>query len=139
MKQLLQSLSSGVSDLPEVPVPSLNKGHILVLTSCSLVSSGTERMLVEFGRALDDKARQQPDKVQDVLNKARNDGLPATLDAIRSKLDQPLALGYCNVGTVVAVGPGVSDLVLVIGSLLMVSMRSLYLFHSIFVLVFLMV
>ena len=110
MKQLLQSLSSGVSDLPEVPVPSLNKGHILVLTSCSLVSSGTERMLVEFGRASwIDKARQQPDKVQDVLNKARNDGLPATLDAIRSKLDQPLALGYCNVGTVVAVGPGVSD------------------------------
>jgi predicted dehydrogenase/threonine dehydrogenase-like Zn-dependent dehydrogenase len=66
-------------------------------------------MLVEFGKASwIDKARQQPDKVQQVLEKARTDGLLTTLDAVRSKLDQPLPLGYCNVGTVVAVGAGVS-------------------------------
>jgi predicted dehydrogenase/threonine dehydrogenase-like Zn-dependent dehydrogenase len=81
----------------------------LIRTACSLVSAGTERMLVEFGRASwIDKARQQPDKVQQVIEKACTDGLLTTLDAVQSKLDQPLPLGYCNVGTVVAVGAGVS-------------------------------
>ena len=66
-------------------------------------------MLVQFGKAsLIDKARQQPDKVQQVIAKARTDGLLTTLDAVQSKLDQPLPLGYCNVGTVVAVGSGVT-------------------------------
>ena len=66
-------------------------------------------MLVEFGKASwIDKARQQPDKVQQVLVKARTDGLLTTLDAVQSKLDQPLPLGYCNVGRVVGVGAGVS-------------------------------
>ncbi|QNI75242.1 hypothetical protein [Synechococcus sp. MVIR-18-1] len=61
-------------------------------------------MLVDFGKAnWLDKARQQPDKVQEVIEKARADGLFATLDAVKSKLDQPIALGYCNVGTVLAV------------------------------------
>jgi predicted dehydrogenase/threonine dehydrogenase-like Zn-dependent dehydrogenase len=65
-------------------------------------------MLVDFGKSSwIDKALQQPDKVQQVLGKARSDGLFATLDAVRTKLDQPLTLGYCNVGTVVAVGSGV--------------------------------
>ncbi|MFN3474813.1 MAG: bi-domain-containing oxidoreductase, partial [Blastomonas sp.] len=77
-------------------------------TRRTLVSAGTERMLVEFGRAnWLDKARQQPDKVKMVLEKARTDGVVATLDAVRSKLDQPIPLGYCNVGTVRAVGKGV--------------------------------
>ena len=67
-------------------------------------------MLVDFGKASwIDKARQQPDKVQQVLEKARTDGVFTTFDAVRSKLDQPLPLGYCNVGTVVAVGAGVSS------------------------------
>ena len=66
-------------------------------------------MLVEFGKASwIDKARQQPDKVQQVLTKVRTDGLLTTFDAVRSKLDNPLPLGYCNVGTVIAVGAGVS-------------------------------
>ena len=66
-------------------------------------------MLVEFGKAsLIDKARQQPEKVQQVLTKARTDGVFTTFDAVRSKLDQPLPLGYSNVGTVVAVGPGIN-------------------------------
>lgn len=75
---------------------------MLVQTSISLVSAGTERMLVEFGKGnLIQKARSQPDKVKQVLEKARTDGVAATLDAVRSKLDQPLALGYCNVGRVI--------------------------------------
>jgi threonine dehydrogenase-like Zn-dependent dehydrogenase len=109
MKQLLQSLATGAGDLPDLPSPAAVRGQLLIRTVCSLVSAGTERMLVEFGKASwIEKARQQPDKVQQVLEKARTDGLLTTLDAVRSKLDQPLPLGYCNVGTVVAVGDGVS-------------------------------
>jgi len=72
------------------------------------VSAGTERMLVEFGKAgLIDKARQQPDKVRMVLDKIKTDGLQPTLEAVLNKLDQPLPLGYCNVGRVAEVGSGV--------------------------------
>ena len=109
MKQLFQSLLSGTSDLSDLPSPAVSRGQLLIRTSSSLVSAGTERMLVEFGKASwIDKARQQPDKVQQVIGKARTDGLSTTFDAVRSKLDQPLPLGYCNVGTVLGVGAGVS-------------------------------
>lgn len=111
MKQILQHLASGDTVLEEVPAPQVRRGHVLVRTRCSLVSAGTERMLVEFGRAnLLEKARQQPDKVRMVLDKVRTDGLFATLAAVRSKLDQPLALGYCSVGEVIEVGAAVTDL-----------------------------
>ncbi len=90
-------------------MPRVARGQLLVKTSRTLVSAGTERMLVEFGKAsLIDKARQQPDKVRQVLDKVRTDGLVTTLEAVQSKLDQPLALGYCNVGVVIEVGSGVS-------------------------------
>jgi threonine dehydrogenase-like Zn-dependent dehydrogenase len=108
MKQVLQNLSDGTTTLADVPAPLITPGTLLIATSRTLVSAGTERMLVDFGRAsLLDKARQQPEKVKMVLDKVRTDGLFATLDAVRSKLDQPLALGYCNVGTVGEVGRGV--------------------------------
>jgi len=82
-------------------------GALLTRTARSLVSVGTERMLVDFGKAnLVEKARQQPDKVRMVLDKARTDGLVPTLEAVRNKLDQPLALGYCNVGLVAELGAG---------------------------------
>lgn len=102
MKQLLQSLKDGTTNVADVPAPRTGAGQVLVHTSTSLVSAGTERMLVEFGKGnLLKKARQQPDKVKMVLEKIRTDGLAITLDAVRSKLDQPLALGYCNVGRVI--------------------------------------
>ena len=67
-------------------------------------------MLVEFGRAnLVQKARPQPDKVKQVLEKIKTDGLAPTLEPVFSRLDQPLPLGYCNCGTVLEVGPGVGD------------------------------
>lgn len=92
----------------ELPCAPVSAGHLLVRASCSIVSAGTERMLVDFGKAnWIDKARQQPDKVQQVMEKARTDGLLNTFDAVRSKLDDPLPLGYCNVGVVVAIGSGV--------------------------------
>lgn len=110
MKQILQSLADGKTEVAEVPVPASRRGHLLIRSAVSLVSTGTERMLVEFGRAgWIEKAKQQPEKVRAVLDKVRTDGLLATLDAVRGKLDQPLPLGYCNVGTVVDVGAGVTD------------------------------
>ena len=113
MKQLLQSLKDGHIELAEVPAPQVADGGVLIATSASLVSAGTERMLLAFGQAnWLDKARQQPDKVRMVLEKIRTDGLLATLEAVRSKLDQPLAPGYCNVGRVVAIGAGVDGLAL---------------------------
>jgi len=108
MKQVLQSLKTGATALTEVPSPGVSPGSVAIRTSTSLVSAGTERMLVEFGRGgLLSKVRQQPDKVRQVLEKVRTDGLFATLEAVRSKLDQPLPLGYCNVGRVMALGAGV--------------------------------
>ncbi|HTT12253.1 MAG TPA: bi-domain-containing oxidoreductase [Burkholderiaceae bacterium] len=108
MLQLLQNLGTGETLLADVPAPQVGRGTLLIATRRSLVSAGTERMLVDFGRASwIDKARQQPEKVRQVLDKVRTDGLFATLDAVRSKLDQPLALGYCNAGVVLEVGAGV--------------------------------
>ena len=110
MKQIIQDLKSGSTILEEVPVPQVKSGYVLIQTTRTLVSLGTERMLVEFGKAnLIDKARQQPDKVKQVLDKIKTDGLQPTLEAVFNKLGQPLPLGYCNVGRVVAVGKGVAE------------------------------
>lgn len=110
MKQIIQDLKNGETILEEVPVPMVKSGHVLIKTTKSLVSLGTERMLVEFGKAnLIQKARQQPDKVKMVLDKVKTDGLKPTMDAVLNKLNQPLPLGYCNVGVVVAVGKGVLE------------------------------
>lgn len=101
MKQVLQNLSNGETRLEDVPCPKSIKGYALIESRKSLVSIGTEKMLVDFGKAgWVNKARSQPDKVIEVLNKVTNEGLSATYDAVRSKLDQPLPLGYCNVGSV---------------------------------------
>ncbi len=95
----------------DAPSPSVTAGSLLIESCVSLISPGTERMLVEFGKAgLVAKARQQPDKVRQVLDKARTDGVAATLDAVRSKLAAPLPLGYCNVGRVLEVGEGVQGI-----------------------------
>jgi predicted dehydrogenase/threonine dehydrogenase-like Zn-dependent dehydrogenase len=101
MKQILQNLSSGETSLIDVPCPKNIKSNILIATTKTVVSAGTERMLVDFGKAnYINKAKQQPDKVKMVLNKIVTDGLMTTVDAVRSKLDQPLPLGYCNAGVI---------------------------------------
>ena len=110
MKQIIQDLKNGNTLLEDVPAPLLRKGHILIKTRVSLVSLGTEKMLVEFGKGnLLAKARQQPDKVKQVLEKIQTDGLFPTLEAVFNKLDEPLPLGYCNAGEVLAVGDGVTE------------------------------
>ena len=101
MLQILQNISNGETKISDVPCPLPKSNYALIESKLSLVSSGTERMLVEFGKAnWLDKARQQPDKVKMVLDKVATDGVVPTIEAVRSKLDQPLPLGYCNVGRV---------------------------------------
>tara|TARA_B110000305_G_scaffold59911_1_gene66371 strand:- start:878 stop:3010 length:2133 start_codon:yes stop_codon:yes gene_type:complete len=101
MKQVLQNLSNGNTSLVDAPCPKNIKSNVLIATSKTVVSVGTERMLVNFGKAnYFNKAKQQPDKVKRVLNKIVTDGLMATVNAVRSKLDQPLPLGYCNAGVI---------------------------------------
>jgi len=108
MKQILQNLKTGELDIAEVPVPVVQPGHLLIQTRCSLISSGTERMLVSFAKSgLISKARQQPDKVKQVLEKIKTDGLMPTLHSVFNRLDEPLPLGYCNCGIVLEVGKGV--------------------------------
>jgi len=109
MKQILQNLRTGKTEAADVPCPAGKPGHLLIRTTVTLVSAGTEKMLVSFGQAsLFGKARAQPDKVRQVLDKIRTDGLIPTLDAVFRKLDQPLPLGYCNVGVVIEVGEDVT-------------------------------
>jgi predicted dehydrogenase/NADPH:quinone reductase-like Zn-dependent oxidoreductase len=111
MKQILQNLKTGQMDVAEVPCPQVGRGQVLIQTRASLISAGTEKMLVEFSKAnLIQKARQQPDKVKQVLDKIKTDGLMPTLEAVFRKLDEPLPLGYCNAGVVLEVGSGVTDL-----------------------------
>lgn len=110
MKQVLQHLRSGQIEVADSPAPINRKGHLLIQSEYSLISPGTERMLVGFARAgWLGKARSQPEKVKQVLDKIRSDGLSPTLDTVFSRLDEPLRLGYCNVGRVIAVGEGVKE------------------------------
>jgi len=111
MKQVFQDARSAEITVAEVPAPKLLSGCVLVRTAASLVSAGTERASSEFaGKNLLQKARMRPDLVREVLSKISRDGLAATVSAVRSRLDQPSALGYSSAGTVVAVGEGVADL-----------------------------
>ena len=105
MKQIIQDIRNGKTLLTDVPVPKVEPGTLLIKTTASLVSLGTERMLVEFGQAgFLQKAKQQPEKVREVFDKMKTDGVLPTVDAVFNKLNHPLPLGYCNVGIVEEVG-----------------------------------
>ena len=109
MKQIFQDARTAEIAVEEVPAPKLLEGCVLVRTAVSLVSAGTERASSEFaGRNLFQKARMRPDLVREVLSKINRDGLAATLSAVRTRLDQPSALGYSSAGTVIAIGEGVT-------------------------------
>ncbi len=110
MKQLLQNLRSGETELENIPTPAIKPGFLLIQLISSVVSVGTERMLVDFGKSnYIQKARQQPDKVKQVIDKVKTDGLQPTITAVKTKLDQPIPLGYSNAGIVLAVGAGVQQ------------------------------
>ncbi len=111
MLQIVQNIKNGSTILEEVPSPLVKSGQVLIQTSRSLVSIGTERMLIEFGKSnYLKKAKQQPDKVRDVIDKVKTDGLKATINSVFNKLGKPIPLGYCNVGKVIDIGDGVDDI-----------------------------
>lgn len=108
MKQLALDLKDGNISLLDCPDPLVGKGEILIAGTCSLVSPGTERMLLDFGKGgWLSKARQQPEKLKQTINKIKTDGLAATFRAVQGKLGQPMPLGYSHVGKVMATGAGV--------------------------------
>jgi len=110
MKQVIQPLTSKKTVIEEVPSPRNLDKTILIKSTCSLISAGTERMLVDFAKAnLIEKAKQQPDKVKMVIEKAKVDGIIPTFNAVKNKLDNPLPLGYCNVGRVIEIGPSAGN------------------------------
>ncbi|ODS23376.1 dehydrogenase [Candidatus Endobugula sertula] len=110
MKQVLQNLKSGETSVVEVPSPQVKSGHLKIKTNVSLISAGTERMLVDFGKAnYINKARQQPEKVAHVIRKINTDGLAATVGTVMARLDELQPLGYSNVGVVLEVGNGVTE------------------------------
>ena len=110
MKQIFQSLKNGQTLVFDVPAPTLKPGCILIRTRRTLISAGTERMLVDFGRGnWIEKAKSHPDKVWQVIEKAKTDGILPTLEAVSRKLDDPLPVGYCNVGVVSEVSPEAGD------------------------------
>ena len=105
MKQLLQNMKTGQTAVEEVPAPNPAAGQALVKVSASLVSAGTERMLVEFAeKSLVGKARSRPDLVKQVFERMQREGFLATLGAAFNRLDQPMPLGYSSAGTIVALG-----------------------------------
>ncbi len=110
MKQIFQNFSNGKVLIEELPRPQCKAGHLLIKTKKTLISTGTERMLVDFGKAnYFDKARQQPEKVKEVFDKIKSDGIFSTVEAVKSKLEKPIPMGYSNVGIVEDVGAGVSE------------------------------
>jgi predicted dehydrogenase/NADPH:quinone reductase-like Zn-dependent oxidoreductase len=111
VKQVLQSARTGEIEIAKVPAPRVLPGCVLVRIAASLVSAGTERASSEFAsKSLLQKAKSRPDLVREFVNKVRRDGVLSALSAVRSRLDQPLALGYSSAGTVIEVGEGISDL-----------------------------
>ena len=110
MKQVIQHLNTGETIIAEVPAPACGRGMVKIRTHRTLISAGTERMLVEFSKSgLLAKAKAQPDKVKQVLEKIRTDGVLPTLDRVFKRLNEPLPLGYCNAGEVMEVGDGVTE------------------------------
>lgn len=109
MKQIIQHLKNGQMELANVPPPTVGAKEVLVSTQASLISAGTEKMLIDFaGKSLVGKAKERPDLVKKALQKVQKDGVMATLNSVLSRLDEPLPLGYSAAGTVVAVGKALS-------------------------------
>ncbi len=110
MKQIIQNLKSGETFLEEVPIPAIGAKNVLIKNKCSLVSLGTERMLVEFGKAnIINKALQQPERVKQVIDKIKTEGLTTSIKNVYKRLDDPLPLGYCSSGEIIAVGEEVTN------------------------------
>ncbi len=108
MKKIFQNIKNGETILEDVPVPSNQSNNLLISSSLSLISPGTEKMLTEFGsQSWLTRIRKNPDRVAQVLSKIKTDGILPTIESVNSKLNIPIELGYCNVGEVVDIGMNV--------------------------------
>ena len=111
MKQIFQDLKNGNLLVEDIPIPRSSDDELIIKTTCSLISPGTERYLISFGQDnFLDKAKKNPDKVKQVIDKVSSDGLLPTLKSVNNKLSEPLPLGYCNVGLVTEVGKNIKDI-----------------------------
>lgn len=110
MKQIIQNLNDGNLEIIEVPYPNIKKGHLIIKTTCSMLSSGTEKMLLDFGKSsYFEKGLKQPDKLKEVVSKVKTDGIFNTFEKVKNKLNSPLSMGYSNVGVVLEVGEGLNN------------------------------
>lgn len=110
MLQVVQNIKNGQLELREVPPPALLPGGLLVRTGASVISPGTEKMVLELGKkSLIGKAKERPDLVREVINRARVHGIVKTVQSVMSKMEQALQLGYSAAGIVEEVGAGVLD------------------------------
>ena len=109
MKQLFLNIKSGEIYALDIPIPTISNDEILIKTKKTLISSGTEKMLINFGKQnYLEKAKGQPEKLKMVIDKIKNDGLIPTYRSIKNKLDEPMQLGYCNVGEIVDLGKDIT-------------------------------
>ncbi len=116
VKQVFQNVKNGQTEVWELPFPNVTQGWVRILSSVSLISVGTEKMLMEFGKgSWIQKARSQPQKVKEVWQKIQTDGFLPTAQIVKAKLEQPIPLGYSNVGVVEALGAGLESSDLKVG------------------------
>ena len=102
MKKIFQDLRNGKTIIEEIPAPSTLQNKITIQSSKSLISPGTEKMLLNFGKSnYFQKALQKPEKVKQVINKVQTDGILPAYNAVQEKLSKSIPLGYSNVGTVI--------------------------------------
>jgi len=105
VKQVTQTLKTGVVEVNEVPIPALTDKFILVKNSASVISAGTEKTKIDMGKKnLFQKAKARPDLVKQVLKKIQTEGLKKTIQTVKSRLESPSPLGYSCSGEVIAVG-----------------------------------
>jgi predicted dehydrogenase/threonine dehydrogenase-like Zn-dependent dehydrogenase len=110
MKQVLQN-RSGLTVVRDVPAPQCGRGSVLVRNAFSTISAGTERSRVALSqKSLLEKARDRPDLVREVVERARHEGVRSTRDAVQRRLSQETPVGYSSAGTVIELGVGVSAL-----------------------------
>src|SRR5580700_1282385 len=108
--QVVQEIKSGKLNVTEIPAPLAQPGEVLIANVASVISAGTERMVIDLAKkSLLGKARDRPDLVRRVIEKCRNEGLLNTMRQVREQLDTPLAMGYSSAGVVLACGRGVQQ------------------------------
>jgi polar amino acid transport system substrate-binding protein len=111
MKQIIQSYKTGVMEIIDVPIPSCSENEVLVQTSYSLISAGTEKMLIDIAKkSIIGKAQARPDLVKQVLIKVKKEGLIPTVQKVMTKLEVPIPLGYSCSGKVLLAGRNITGI-----------------------------